>query len=148
MQYLEHLSDKPSSSVVENSLVVFDVDRFKSINDSYGHSAGDQVLKKLVQIVKSRLRINDLIARLGGEEFIIFLEGTNLSVAQTIAENIRITIASSEIDIGSKMISITATFGIACYVTTEADFKEIIKKADIALYKGKAEGRNNVQLSH
>lgn len=148
LQYLKQLSDKSSISNFENSLIVFDVDKFKSINDTYGHIAGDQVLQKLVQIVKSHLRKHDLIARLGGEEFVIFLEGTNPSTARAIAENIRITIASSEIDIGPQVINITATFGIAGFKASEVDFKEIIKRADIAMYKGKAEGRNNVQLSH
>lgn len=126
---------------------MFDIDNFKSINDTYGHNVGDNVLQNIVQVATRRLRKDDLIARLGGEEFVIFLENTPLVAAQSIAEDIRLAISNTSLVIDSNKISITATFGVSSFQNSDEDFEEVFKKADFAMYEGKADGRNKVKVS-
>ena len=128
------------------SLIMFDLDHFKGINDKYGHLAGDAVLKNIAQIVKKQVRVIDFIARYGGEEFVVILPETTLEGAKIIAEKIRRVVAENKIiDLGSAIsIQVTISLGVAS-VTKETDSTEdLIKRADIRLYAAKGLGRNRV----
>jgi diguanylate cyclase (GGDEF)-like protein len=127
------------------SLILIDIDYFKKINDKYGHDIGDICLIEVAEILKNTLRKNDIIARFGGEEFIIVLPRTSKKEAATIAENIRYTIDQGRFS--SFELPLTITLGMTVTVEKNDTILKIIKRADKALYKGKDKGRNRVELS-
>jgi len=126
-----------------SSIVLFDIDSFKAINDNYGHDIGDIVIHKLAELFKSQLRKFDILSRLGGEEFILFLPETNQQEAISIANKIRNKIADTVISCEIQDLKVTVSAGVA-----NCDFNEgldkTIKKADDGLYKAKSNGRNQV----
>lgn len=124
------------------SVIVVDVDHFKKINDNYGHAAGDLVLKNVVLQIKQSLREVDFLSRLGGEEFVVGLPETDVEGATIVAERLRETIASMAIVSDGDRISVTASFGIAGLNRTDRDWKQMLGRADVALYRAKQEGRN------
>ena len=127
------------------SIVLCDIDNFKSINDTYGHGFGDEVLKRMAHILNDGLRIKDYVFRWGGEEFLIVLTGINLSNSKQILERIRKRINATEFKCEDKVLKITMTFGFVNAKTDERiDIKEVIKQADEMLYKGKKSGKNTV----
>jgi diguanylate cyclase (GGDEF)-like protein len=128
------------------SLLILDIDFFKNINDTYGHQAGDKVLKKLVIIISGMLRKSDLLARYGGEEFAILLTETNIQGANKVAEKIRKAIENNTFNITEKFekeIKITVSIGVTEY-NKEDDRILLIEKADKNLYIAKNSGRNQV----
>ncbi len=125
------------------SLVMFDVDHFKKVNDNYGHLAGDYVLKELCNVARGRLRPDDVLARYGGEEFAILLPETNRAGAIEIAEQIRSLIEKHVFRFESETIPITSSFGVA-ELSPDADELAFIKAADEKLYQAKNSGRNKV----
>ncbi len=127
------------------SVLVFDIDFFKKVNDTYGHAAGDYVLKTLAGIVSTKMvRSADFFARYGGEEFVIILNGTALKTALEVAERIRTTIETSTFVFGNKTIPVTISLGVAGLNPGESDWNVLFKRADEALYKSKQNGRNRV----
>jgi len=129
------------------TIVMLDIDHFKSFNDNYGHDAGDVVLKSIALNVTSHLRENDYFARYGGEEFVLLLPSTDKQSAFSLIERIRNSIEALSIDISeTKAVNVTASFGIA--EITEEDESELdsLKKADEALYIAKRTGRNQTVL--
>ncbi len=136
---LEEQGQRTKSSL---SVVMFDLDHFKSVNDEYGHAFGDRVLEHVSYVTRKYLRRFELVYRLGGEEFAILLPGASLPVAASMAERIRQGIESSPID----GVSVTASFGVTC---CEAPFgvETTIDLADRRLYVAKATGRNCVVAS-
>lgn len=125
---------------IDFALVIADIDHFKSINDNHGHQVGDQTLKKVADTLKKSLRENDIIARWGGEEFIIMLKNVTAEEAGMIAEKLRYAVESLKID---DSISCTCSFGISMYKPSE-NIDETFKRADDALYEAKHSGRNKV----
>ena len=125
------------------SVIMADIDRFKSINDQFGHSTGDIVLKSIAQVFQKRIRKTDTIARWGGEEFIILLPGTGVDAAVDVAEELREHLRQKVIPaVGSA----TASFGVAMYCPGDtAD--SIIQKADKLMYEAKADGRDCVRFT-
>lgn len=121
-------------------LVLVDIDHFKTINDTYGHQVGDEVLVTIAKTLKHSLRDNDLIARWGGEEFVIMLKNITVDEAKIIIEKVRANIQNSII---KENIKVTASFGLTKYIIGE-DSKEIFKRSDDALYEAKKSGRNRV----
>lgn len=123
------------------SLIVFDIDRFKSFNDRYGHDAGDDVLRSMAKVVKDSVREHDIVVRWGGEEFLVLLPETNVGGAVSVAEKIRFNIENFE----HKKIpeTITASFGVTVLLHDDNE-NTFIKRADEALYKAKQTGRNKV----
>lgn len=121
-------------------LVLVDIDHFKTINDTYGHQVGDEVLVTIAKTLKHSLRDNDLIARWGGEEFVIMLKNITVDEAKIIIEKVRVNIQNSII---KENIKVTASFGLTKYIIGE-DSKEIFKRSDDALYEAKKSGRNRV----
>jgi len=122
-------------------VMMIDIDKFKNINDTYGHGVGDEVLKELAILVKEQIREYDLFARWGGEEFVLVTINTDINVAQKIAEKIRKTI---EVHSFPAVENVTASFGISCAKNELETFEVILEKADKGLYQAKETGRNKV----
>jgi len=122
------------------SLIIFDLDDFKNVNDTFGHQAGDYVLKKVAEIATVLIRTSDRVGRWGGEEFLILLPQTSYTQAKELAEQLRIGFSIFHFDgVGSK----TASFGVASLEADDTLFS-LIAKADRALYKAKGSGKNRV----
>ena len=128
------------------SVLAIDVDHFKSVNDTYGHSAGDKVLVELAARFKSYIRSMDVPCRIGGEEFLVVLPDTDVSVASQIAERLRKAISSKPFDAGptAPNLPVTISIGIAGFEDSNDTLKAMLARADEALYKAKREGRNRV----
>ena len=126
------------------SVMFVDLDHFKSINDTYGHAAGDIVLKKVAQCLADNIRKSDSLGRIGGEEFSIFLPNTEIDGATELAETIRKAIELLMPDIGDQRLKITASIGVARSEKGNQSMKDIQQKADQAMYEAKAKGRNRV----
>lgn len=127
------------------SLMLVDVDHFKSVNDTYGHDVGDEVLRTLAQRIRRVVRSADLVCRLGGEEFVIVMSDTPLTVATRIAERVRVSVQSSPFKIGAAagFLSVTVSIGLA-ERGAGANPDALMRRADKALYDSKAAGRNRV----
>ncbi len=126
------------------SIIMLDIDHFKKINDTYGHDAGDLVLKSLVKTIKGFLRKGDVIYRYGGEEFLILLPRTTLENATKIAEKLREKISYIRVPYRNTTITFTASFGVT-QVKDNDTINSLIKRADVALYEAKNKGRNRVE---
>lgn len=130
------------------SVILFDIDRFKSINDTYGHPAGDYVLKEIAHVVRSKMiRGNDFFARSGGEEFTVLLLGSEEKPAHEIAERLRLTIESHEFTYEGKKMPVTISAGVTTKREEDLEWRIIYERADQALYKAKNAGRNQVVLA-
>ena len=129
------------------ALILIDIDFFKSINDTYGHLVGDEVIKEIANLLNKEARTIDLVARYGGEEFVALLPMTPPEGAKIFAERVRTKISQLQINISDsqKLPQITCSFGITVY-KDEKEIKELIEKADKALYKSKNEGRNCINI--
>lgn len=127
------------------SLVLVDVDHFKSINDTHGHQAGDTVLQGLAHVMDRNVRPVDVIARYGGEEFAILFRQTTHVEAVHIAEQIRRDLKEQVFDVNIKKISITGSFGVATFPEDATSSQQLFRQADQRLYKAKHGGRNQVQ---
>ena len=125
------------------SMFMFDLDHFKEINDTYGHPAGDKVLKEVSAIVQQNMRTGDILARYGGEEFIAILPDTDKVKAMELADRLRIQISRKVIVHGDDKIKVTASFGVS-EMDRNADMGRIIQDADAMLYRAKLNGRNTV----
>lgn len=128
------------------SLIMFDLDRFKHINDHHGHDTGDEVLRRIFDPVRGALRPHDLCARSGGEEFVILLAQTDSFQACKVAERIRAGIEALGVENSSQVIRVTASFGVAEWNGSET-LDVLMQKADEALYCAKRLGRNRVEIS-
>ncbi|MDR2157020.1 MAG: diguanylate cyclase [Clostridiales Family XIII bacterium] len=124
-------------------IIMFDLDFFKKINDTYGHQAGDDVLRSVAQFVKRTVRIYDIFARYGGEEFVIFMSDAKRKDAVLLAERIRVGIEENACDYEGTEIRITTSLGVSA-TAGELSLDELLKKADEALYTAKNTGRNKV----
>ena len=122
--------------------MIFDLDRFKKVNDTYGHPAGDQVLKTVVSLARRELREIDLFARYGGEEFVILLPETKRKGALAIAERLRKRIAQTQMDVAKEKISITISLGVSTLSSRCNNLANLIEASDKALYTAKETGRN------
>ncbi|TNF33208.1 MAG: GGDEF domain-containing protein [Gammaproteobacteria bacterium] len=130
------------------AVVMIDIDHFKHINDSYGHSVGDVVLQAFARPLKHLVRDIDVIGRMGGEEFALVLPETDLEEAGKMADRLRIAISSIVVPYESHKISITASMGVAACKSDYCSLENLITKADDALYVAKKKGRNQVKLCH
>jgi two-component system, cell cycle response regulator len=126
------------------SLLMIDVDHFKTVNDSYGHPAGDFVLSRLAQLVAAALRTEDLFVRYGGEEFAILCRGVKLENATVLAKRLRALIEASVFEYQGKPIPITISIGVASCARTSDPGGKLVADADAALYEAKRAGRNQV----
>ncbi len=131
------------------ALMILDIDFFKSINDTYGHDAGDDVLREFATRIRKSIRGIDLAARYGGEEFVIVMPETDLHVAGIIAERLRRSIANEPFSIekGTKRIEVTISVGISMLEKKSEPVADVLKRADQALYRAKHDGRNRVVVA-
>jgi diguanylate cyclase (GGDEF)-like protein len=141
----QHLLALTQRQKTQASFVLMDLDHFKTINDSYGHFIGDQVIVHCIHTIQASIRKSDLVGRVGGEEFALFLPGTGLNEAFRVADKIRDIIAKSKLDIDGKIVSYTVSIGVASSEPTDPSISEIFKRADLKLYKAKNKGRNRVE---
>ncbi len=129
------------------SLLIVDIDRFKSINDTYGHDIGDDVLIVTANAIDRCLRKVDRVGRFGGEEFVVILPETDLEGALMVAERIRVAIASQSFEVENQSFAVTASIGVSTYQSEDRTLDEVLNRADRALYQAKGEGRDRVIFS-
>ena len=141
LEELEKSLEKLKKENIPFSVLMLDIDRFKNINDTYGHQYGDEVLREFSRVISKNIRGTDIFGRLGGEEFLVILNGTNIRNAYKVAEKLR-----KEVEKGLRNIfqkNITVSIGVT-EAKKDDTTESIIKRADLALYKAKSKGRNLV----
>jgi two-component system cell cycle response regulator len=128
------------------SILLLDIDHFKAINDTYGHDAGDEVLREFAARVRAHTRGIDVVARYGGEEVVVLVPDTAVEGARAVAERIREQVEAAPFPIhgGSRRVAVTVSIGVAARQVGDASGADILKRADLALYRAKEEGRNRV----
>ena len=128
------------------SLVIFDIDHFKQLNDTYGHQAGDEVIRQVARITRQLVRDTDYAGRYGGEEFVVLLPDTPMAGAALFAERLRKAIDQLDIIHDQQRLSCTVSLGVACMRHDMPHYTLLIEEADKALYQSKSSGRNRVTL--
>ena len=126
------------------AVLFVDLDHFKSINDTYGHAVGDDVLRMVAQTLQKTVRRSDIVGRIGGEEFSVFLPNTDVQGAQQLAETLRLAIESIQIEVNGVRLKITASIGVAAKRFDQETMQAIQQHADQAMYEAKRGGRNRV----
>lgn len=143
MEWAEHALGRRSGSPL--AILMIDVDHFKPVNDTYGHQTGDEVLRKIVELLEGRLRGHDFIGRYGGEEFCVIAPDTDHNGALALAESLRAIIDTTPFTAGGKEIALSVSIGIAlCPPNVTRELKEVLAESDTALYAAKQAGRNKV----
>lgn len=127
------------------SVIFFDIDRFKGINDAYGHAAGDAVISTLAECVKNTIRTTDMLGRMGGEEFVVLLPDTDSQSALMVAEKLRSTLERVPVIYENRSLHFTASFGVAQISQMDSDPFALIERADTLMYDAKHAGRNCVK---
>jgi diguanylate cyclase (GGDEF)-like protein len=130
----------------QHALLFLDLDHFKTVNDTCGHDAGDELLRKVTQAMQRVLRQADTLGRLGGDEFAVLLDGCGVEPAARIAEQIRRTVEEFRFTHRDKVFSVGVSIGIAVFGPGEAKLSEIVRNADAACYAAKHGGRNRVHV--
>jgi diguanylate cyclase (GGDEF)-like protein len=125
---------------------MLDLDYFKSVNDRFGHPVGDRALRAVADAIRGQLREGDLLARMGGEEFLVLLPVTDQAAASLLAERLRLTLAGTSIEENGEAIYLPASFGVAELQSNE-DFTDWYRRVDSALYQAKNQGRNSMFAS-
>ena len=128
------------------SILVIDIDYFKKINDNHGHSAGDEVLKNVADVIQRSIRKTDQLFRFGGEEFVVLLSNSNCEVAGIIAERILSSVRKSSVDYQNQQLSVSVSIGLACLKANDT-VMDIFNRADQALYAAKDNGRDQVKVA-
>ncbi|MDV3252507.1 sensor domain-containing diguanylate cyclase [Devosia sp. BK] len=126
------------------SAISFDIDHFKTINDTYGHAAGDMVLKAISEVAAATPRQSDIVGRLGGEEFALVLPGADINSALAVAEKLRLAVSALQFPGSQPPFQVTASFGVAALDPGRDDLESLLIKADEALYDAKRNGRDRV----
>jgi two-component system, cell cycle response regulator len=128
-------------------VVLIDIDHFKNVNDTYGHEAGDSVLKRFAEIIKSNTRYSDISGRIGGEEFLQVLTHSEEDGVRTLVERIRSQFMAERFDLGGRPVMVTASFGAAGFQGKRApELSALVARADAALYRAKKLGRNRIEI--
>lgn len=131
-----------------SSLLILDIDDFKPVNDVHGHPAGDELLRQVADRLRSRLRASDIVARWGGEEFLVLLPGADVHQARRVAEEQRTRLAADAFDLGTAEVSITVSIGVAALdVDADEPLEEAYRRVDAALYRAKELGKDRVVLA-
>jgi diguanylate cyclase (GGDEF)-like protein len=123
---------------------MLDLDHFKQVNDTYGHAVGDKVLVAITAAIRSLLRDIDVFGRLGGEEFAILQQETDLAGGRATAERLRAAVAETAVDTGNTVLKVTISIGVALLSPDDSGLDEVLKRADDAMYEAKRSGRNQV----
>lgn len=143
-QYVDTLVAGVQRKQAHVAILMLDLDYFKMVNDTYGHDAGDAVLKALSTVLKQAVRASDLVIRYGGEEFLIILVDSEGSMADRVAENIRLAVENLKVQVAGIVIQKTISVGISDFPRDSETFWQAVKFADVALYQAKEQGRNRV----
>ncbi|WP_371323076.1 diguanylate cyclase [Dechloromonas sp. ZY10] len=143
-EYVETLVASVQRKRVHATIMMLDLDYFKMVNDTYGHDAGDAVLKALSSILRQAVRASDLVIRYGGEEFMIILLDTQGEAAEKVAEGIRLAVENMKVQVTGVVLQKTISIGLSDFPTDSDTFWQAVKFADIALYQAKSSGRNRV----
>lgn len=146
MTCLEHELQRSQRFRRPFTLLFLDVDHFKAINDAFGHSVGDGVLKEIVQTVRSVIRPVDMIGRFGGEEFLIGLVETDEATGRQVAERIRLKVAHTPFRSNNAHVTVTVSIGLTSLASATERVEELINRADHALYQAKEAGRDQVRI--
>ena len=145
--YASSLFKKVSSTTPFITLLMLDLDHFKKVNDTFGHSVGDEVLKAFCSICNENLRSNDIMFRIGGEEFVVTVDGANAETGEAAAERIRSAVAKATIETTKGPLSITVSIGgVSCRTNKDTNLAKLVELADKLLYKAKDGGRNKVEF--
>lgn len=128
------------------ALLMLDIDKFKLINDTYGHAAGDTVLQNIAKTILETIRAVDVAARTGGEEFAVLLPNTKVEEAVLLAERLRLAIESESGSIQNRKMGVTVSIGVAAYSPEIQNLEELLQNADVAMHQAKHLGRNRVVL--
>ncbi len=144
--HLASLVEQAASRGKPIAVLIIDIDHFKAVNDTYGHDAGDEVLREFALRIRKAIRNIDLACRYGGEEFVIVMPETDVAVATMVAERLRRRIATEPfaIEQGARQLTVTISIGLAALADANDNAAAILKRADTALYRAKNEGRNRV----
>jgi two-component system cell cycle response regulator len=143
--HLDALMERACERERSLAMLLVDIDFFKTVNDTYGHDAGDDVLREFAERLRASVRGIDLACRFGGEEFVVVMPDADLGVASTVAERLRARIAAPEFKLGNgETLDITISIGVAGRLAGERDADVLLKRADQALYRAKRDGRNRV----
>jgi diguanylate cyclase (GGDEF)-like protein len=124
--------------------LMLDLDHFKQVNDTYGHAVGDKVLVAITAAIRNLLRDIDVFGRLGGEEFVILQQETDLAGGRATAERLRAAVAETAVDAGNTVLKVTISIGVALLSPDDSGLDEVLKRADDAMYEAKRSGRNRV----
>jgi diguanylate cyclase (GGDEF)-like protein len=128
------------------TVIVTDIDRFKRVNDTYGHAVGDEVIRHVAATIRGGIRTSDVVARYGGEEFCVLLRDADVEAAHALAERLRVAVRSRAVRAGRVELQVTASFGVAVYdATAEDSWEALFRRADAALYRAKESGRDRVE---
>jgi len=127
------------------AVAIIDVDHFKSINDRLGHEAGDGALRHVAQVLASNARTANMVGRIGGEEFVVLLEGSSIEQAEVAAERLRAAVEHAPFLFNDQTITLTISVGLSAMLPSDTDFSAILRRADNAMYQAKAKGRNRVE---
>jgi diguanylate cyclase (GGDEF)-like protein len=128
------------------SVIAADIDHFKSVNDEFGHDIGDEALRHFADLLSDKRRVGDIVARIGGEEFVLVLPGTDIREATAIADELCMRMATSPMVTHGRQIVMTSSFGVATISDQDTSLTDVVIKADRALYRSKRAGRNRVDL--
>jgi diguanylate cyclase (GGDEF)-like protein len=145
---LEHELQRANRAQYPVSLIMIDLDKFKQLNDTFGHLAGDQMLQSLGSLVQSQVRLADIACRYGGEEFLIILPETHIEVAVQRAETIRSAFAELRVSYEDQTLQGTLSVGVANFPDHGLTPEQVVQAADSALYAAKANGRNQVMIAN
>jgi len=141
-QELEQFFKQAQRQPAQAALLFFDLDEFKSINDTFGHQAGDKVLIRIAAAVSPQIRAQDIFCRLGGDEFAVFMPQATLQSAQQLAERIVVAIAQAHLTLNGESLRLTSSLGIAHYPEHADSAQELVSRADSAMYQAKHQGKN------
>src|SRR6266481_8216909 len=146
LAHLDELIDRVNQDGISAAVLMFDIDHFKQVNDTHGHAAGDDVLKELAARTVNSVRSVDLVARWGGEEFVVVMPETDLAIATAVAERLRAAVAREPFTVKEegKSLLVTISIGVTAATERDDDRDRILKRADAALYTAKTRGRNCV----
>jgi len=145
-RHLDELIKRVNQDGVTAALLMFDIDHFKRVNDTHGHDAGDDVLRELAARTLNSVRSVDLVARQGGEEFVVVMPETDLAIAASVAERLRVAVAREAFTVKAdgQKLTVTISIGVTSAAAGGDDRERMLKRADIALYTAKNQGRNRV----
>jgi len=142
--HLHTLFDRAMTRRRPLSLMITDIDRFKGINDAYGHDGGDEVLREFARRLRKNVRGIDLACRFGGEEFVVVMPDTEAAIAEKVAERVRAEIADQPFIVNGQSVSVTVSVGVSSLKRGADAVPDLMKRADVALYEAKSGGRNRV----